>query len=118
MILLICGDREWKLLGPIRTRLQLLIELGIKPVVIHGDCKGADRLADTAAKELGLPVFACEANWDVYGKSAGPIRNGWMAAMNPDLVWAFHANIKESKGTKNMVQQAKAQLIPVMVFDS
>lgn len=118
MILLICGDREWNNIAPIQDRLELLIELGIKPVVIHGNCRGADKLADKAAKRLGLPVFACDANWEVYDKAAGPIRNGWMADMKPDLVWAFYVNIAQSKGTKNMVNQAKARQIPTVVFDS
>jgi hypothetical protein len=118
MILLICGDREWLNIGPIQDRLELLMELGIKPVVIHGNCRGADKLADKAAKRLGLPVFACDANWEVYDKAAGPIRNGWMADLKPDLGWAFHENIKESKGTKDMVNKLKALQIPVVVFDS
>ena len=117
MILLICGSRDWNETVPILERLNKLEDLGIRPVVIHGNCVGADKLAGKCAAQCGLPVFACDANWMVYGKGAGPIRNGWMADMEPDLVWAFHKDIRNSKGTKDMIKQAKLRGIPTMVFD-
>ena len=118
MILLICGGREWNNVSPILDRLEQLEALGIRPIIIHGNCRGADKHGGIAAKQLGLPVFACDAPWAVYGNAAGPIRNGWMADMKPDLVWAFHENIKESKGTKDMLKQARIKGIPYKVFDS
>lgn len=34
----------------------------------------------------------------------------------PDLVVAFHENLEKSKGTKNMIMQAKAKGVPIKVF--
>lgn len=116
MILLICGSREWAEYLPILDALEQLISLGIRPTIIHGNCRGADKLAATAGKSLGLPVFACDAQWEFYGRSAGPVRNKWMADMEPDLVWAFHADMSHSTGTKNMIKHAQAQNIPFKIW--
>ena len=60
---------------------------------------------------------ACPAEWDTFGKAAGPIRNGWMLKMEPDLVLAFHNDIRQSKGTANMVSIARKKGIEVKIFE-
>jgi hypothetical protein len=77
-------------------------------IVIHGAARGADTLAGQAAKELGLDVLEFPADWATYHKSAGPIRNRQMIAQDPDFVWAFHDDIRSSKGTKDMIRVAKS----------
>jgi len=77
-------------------------------VIIHGDCRGADRLAGQAAEQLGLTVRAYPAQWDSHGRAAGPIRNQQMIdEEHPDLVIAFHDDLTKSKGTRDMLQRAK-----------
>jgi hypothetical protein len=58
------------------------------------------------------------ADWDRYGKGAGPIRNKQMLDENPDIemVIAFHTNLTNSKGTKNMIDRAKRRNIKVCIF--
>ena len=46
--------------------------------VISGGARGADTLAERWAKENNIPIKIFKANWDVYGKSAGFIRNADM----------------------------------------
>jgi len=116
VILLICGSREWTNKTIIAAPLANLMYLGIRPTVIHGNCRGADKIADKVAKKLGLPVFACDAQWETYGRAAGPVRNRWMADMEPDLVWAFHKNLMRSTGTRNMIYCAKSRDIPFKVW--
>ena len=41
-------------------------------LLIHGDAKGADRLAGAWAEERGIEVLACPADWKRYGRGAGP----------------------------------------------
>jgi hypothetical protein len=77
--------------------------------IIHGDARGADSLAGGLAKLLGMFVIPVTAKWDIYGKAAGPIRNRQMLALGPDLVLAFHNDIENSLGTKNMVTIARKQ---------
>ncbi|KKN01348.1 hypothetical protein LCGC14_1128740 [marine sediment metagenome] len=53
----------------------------------------------------------------MYGKAAGPIRNKQMLDEGqPHLVLAFHDNIEESTGTKDMVKQAAKRGIETLVI--
>ena len=113
MRLLICGDRKWSNKESIKQEL-----ITIQPdIVIHGACRGADQLADEAAKELGIECSSYPAQWYTYGKAAGPIRNQRMIDEgNPDFVLAFHSDIANSKGTKDMVERAYLSGIPTRVI--
>ena len=103
--LLVCGDRNWKDEETIYEWLYLFNEsedwLGI--TLIHGAAKGADSIAEKVARSFAWEVKPFPANWSELGKKAGPIRNRAMLAEKPDIVLAFHTNLKESKGTKDMV---------------
>jgi hypothetical protein len=105
MKVLVCGDRDWTNKEAIRRELS---KFPPGTVVVHGDCRGADRLAGEVAEELGFRVIPVPADWDTYGDAAGPIRNAKMLREHPDIerVLAFHPNLKKSKGTKNMWHQA------------
>ena len=73
--------------------------------IIEGDAKGADRLAGKWADLKGIGKAVYPADWDKYGKKAGPIRNKQMLDEGkPDCVIAFLT--KNSRGTRNMVSQA------------
>lgn len=103
MKVLICGDREWWNSKKIANRVK---QLPPNTIVIHGACRGADRIAGNAAFNRGLVVRQFPAQWSRYGSAAGPIRNKRMLDEKPDLVIAFHSNLTESKGTKNMLMLA------------
>ena len=83
--------------------------------LIHGDAKGADRLAKAIAEENNIFVHTLPAEWDKYGRAAGPIRNIQMLEMKPVLVLAFYNKI-ESKGTSHTVTEARKRNIPVKIF--
>lgn len=120
MKVLFCGDRNWGDHWMIRDALQHLREAypGRDELEIcHGDARGADRIAGTEAKALGIPVTEYPADWERHGKSAGPIRNRLMVKyFAPDTVYAFHDDLEHSKGTKDMVAYARAHRIPVRIF--
>lgn len=79
--------------------------------IIHGGARGADRGADEWGVANWVPVHEFKADWDKYGKLAGPIRNKEMLEIGkPDLVIAFPGG----KGTSNMVQQAKEAGVEVI----
>jgi hypothetical protein len=106
MRILVCGDRNWTNAEAIRFHLQKYEPS--ETTVIHGDCRGADRLAGAIARELGMEVESYPADWKKYGKAAGPIRNQQMLDDGkPDYVLAFHENIVASRGTRDMVERAK-----------
>jgi hypothetical protein len=84
--------------------------------VVLGDALGTDSLARIACAALGLPHRVHEADWDRYHRAAGPIRNtamlddlGKESLLDPEPreVWYFNKDLKNSKGTKNCVEQAR-----------
>lgn len=115
MRVLICGDRNWTDKELIRGVLK---ELKPKPsIVICGGARGADTLAKEVALELGFRVQEFPANWEQYGKAAGPIRNKQMLQEGqPTLVIAFHDNIKASKGTAHMLYISKYHKIKTRLY--
>lgn len=81
--------------------------------IISGGYKGADELGEEFAEHEGLEVIKFPANWDKYGKSAGPLRNIEMAE-NADILIAFWNG--KSKGTKHMIDVALKKGLEVHVF--
>lgn len=114
MIVLCSGDREWDDLPVIQHCFDELIdEFGEITLVVQGECRGADIMCRDEAKRRDIPVVGYPANWNKYGKSAGPIRNREMLDKHPDvdLVIGFHNNLEESKGTKDMLTEAQRREI-------
>lgn len=98
-----------------------LRKLPADTMVIHGAARGADILGKFVAEKIGLKVIndgkGFPADWRRYGRAAGPIRNQQMIDEGkPDLVLAFHENINESVGTKDMVSRARRVGLKVMII--
>lgn len=71
-------DREW-VTAQLRTSMEVARRAGRTLVVVTGGARGADQLAEQAARTLGLEVRTFHADWDRYGRSAGYRRNELMA---------------------------------------
>lgn len=57
------------------------------------------------------------AKWKEFGRAAGPIRNQQMLDEGkPELVLAFHDDLENSKGTKDMVGRAMKADLPVILY--
>lgn len=105
MRVLVCGSRAWEDGALI---LETLRRLEGVTVVIEGEAPGADTLARLAAEQLGIPVLPFPADWDRYGRGAGPLRNQQMLDEGrPDLVLAFTEDLNSSRGTADMVAHAR-----------
>ena len=85
-------------------------------LVLHGDCRGIDRLVAQISQELGIRTQAFPADWSM-GPSAGPIRNSQMLEEDIDEVWAFHPDITASTGTADLMRQACHKKVPVYLTD-
>lgn len=115
MKILICGSRYYKNYIKIYYYLEKMQNKHEKLIIIEGGARGADQLAKNACIELGIEYKEYKAEWDKYGKGAGPIRNQKMLDDNPDidLVVSFHEDIDSSKGTKDMLKKARKKNISV-----
>lgn len=111
---LVCGSRDWptERAHEIRARIA---ELPPGATIIAGGARGADKLAEEAARELGYRVEVFPANWETDGRSAGYKRNLRMLDQEPDLVIAFR--VGESRGTQHTVDNALARGLDVEVYD-
>ena len=130
MTILICGSRDWNDFKTIKSYLEDVkashtnpntdnTNINPLPTIIHGGCKGADSIAGYLAAQLGFPVKVFKADWQKYGKAAGPKRNQQMLDEgHPTLVVAFHDAITESKGTKDMITRAEKAGIKTIVIKS
>jgi hypothetical protein len=79
-----------------------------------GEKYGADYLGEKYAEEKGYPVIPFPADWDTFGKSAGPIRNEAMAK-SADALIAFWDG--QSRGTKNMIFLARVHKLKIRVVN-
>lgn len=82
-------------------------------VIISGTARGADTLGEQYAHERGYTIERFPADWQQYGKTAGLVRNRQMAD-NADALIVFWDS--QSKGTKNMIMEAKKKGIAVRVI--
>lgn len=117
LVALFCGDRN----SAIVFEESITFELKTLPkfsIVVHGGCKGVDLYAAELARQQKIESVEFKADWDSFGKAAGPLRNEKMLnEMKPDVVFAYHPDIKFSKGTKDMMDRAWKRKIPVYIHD-
>lgn len=119
LVIQITGSRDWRDQSRISAALKDTMvrhdALPDETLVIHGDARGADRLAAQAARYLGCQIEAYPADWSLPGKSAGHIRNQQMLNRTlsfdcPIEVLAFKANfgaVPGKGGTEHMVKICK-----------
>jgi hypothetical protein len=80
--------------------------------VIQGGATGADSGAAAWARSSEIPQSCFPADWDRYGRQAGPLRNTQMLAEGrPDVVIALYP---AGAGTADMVRKARAAGLPVV----
>ena len=116
MRVLVCGSRNWSNRKAVTDFLETLPP---DTLIINGGCRGADTIAKEEALKQGLEVITELADWKKYGRSAGPIRNQLMLDKHhPELVIAFHQNLSESQGTRDMIRRAKQRGTPVKIIEA
>lgn len=84
--------------------------------IISGSATGADSLATIYAKMNIIPYKEFPAKWNLYGKSAGPIRNKEMLDYILDgIPYLLTFWDGESRGTMNMINIAEKAGVPTTV---
>lgn len=111
---LVCGGRDYDNRERVRRTLDAALKAaqsaGKVAVIIHGNARGADLLADQYARERSLKVLSFPADWNLHGRRAGPIRNiKMLTESQPHVIIAF----KGGNGTAHMVRIGKEAGVPV-----
>lgn len=110
---LCCGSRNWTNKERIR---EVMSKFPDDTIIIEGGARGADTMCGDIAKELGLEVIVFPANWKLFGKAAGAIRNKQMLdEEKPDKVFAFSNDLPNSIGTRNMVSISAKAFVPCYI---
>lgn len=112
IVMLVTGTRNT--LTPEHKRIvrekviEVVNKYGNDPIIlVHGDCTGVDKYAaEVASIRKNISIISVKANWEKYGKAAGPIRNKQMLdTYRPHYILAFPS--LESKGTYDCINKAK-----------
>lgn len=80
--------------------------------IVSGTARGADSLGERYAKEHGYPIKKFPAEWSIYQKAAGYIRNKKMAEYSDALIAFWDGR---SKGTGHMIDLAKTRGLKVKI---
>jgi len=104
MKIIIAGGRNYQFTDKDVEKLNSIKHLTTE--IVSGGAKGADSEGERWAKSNGIPVKMFKADWNQYGRAAGPIRNKQMAQY-ADAIVLFPGG----SGTDNMHANAvKANL--------
>lgn len=119
MRVLVCGSRDYSNAEYLNRILSAMHAGTPFTCVIEGEARGADTLAREWAQANGVPVKRYPADWTTHHRAAGPIRNRQMLTDGkPDLVVAFPSvPMPQSKGTRNMVEQATKAGVKVIIAE-
>jgi len=117
MKVLVCGGRYfqdvallWRHLDQLHAKSPITCVIEGGSDAVAGEYYGADYWARMWAQARGINSVTCWADWDQFGRWAGPKRNKEMLEQyGPDLVLAFEGG----KGTADVVKQAQAAGVAV-----
>jgi hypothetical protein len=112
--IIIAGGRDF------RDRDRMVREIGVfdqwrggNAEIVSGGAHGADKMGEWLAETWGFDLTVMDAEWSIYGKGAGFMRNTQMAGY-ADVLIAFWDG--KSKGTKHMIDTALTAGLEVHVY--
>jgi hypothetical protein len=80
---IIAGGRDFTDVEWMEQHVELFAHrsglLGLTPVIVQGEARGADTLAKRAGLARNIEVLSYPADWDRHGRRAGWVRNQEMA---------------------------------------
>lgn len=114
---LVCGGRDftdrafvWAVLDHIKPSFLVTGGQGKKR-----PNKGADLEAEMFARTHQVDFDVVHADWDAFGRSAGPRRNSEILIRYPDLHWAV--GFPGGKGTTDMLEKSRRAGLEVVAFE-
>lgn len=114
--LIVAGSRGFKNYPLLSFHIMYLAHNTYKNMelsIVSGCARGADAMAIRFAHEHDVVLYEFPADWGVYGKRAGFVRNADMGKHSDGLLafWDGH-----SRGTKNMIDFMHSLNKPVHVI--
>lgn len=113
--LIVAGGRDFNDRALMVASLNTFMDnnLGLELSIVSGMARGADLLGHTLAKAHRVKVYEFPADWNLYGKRAGFVRNEAMGRFADGLL-AFWDG--ESRGTYHMISFMKSLKKPVHII--
>ena len=102
---IIAGSRDITDYEFVKSSILEIMEDFTISAVLSGCCRGVDRMGERFAEEHLIPVVKHPARWDLHGKSAGMLRNIYMA-QDAEAAICFWDG--KSRGTGHMIKTARA----------
>lgn len=116
MKVVIAGGRDYVPDPCDKHYIVQMIKLHNIDEIVSGHTQGADTFGEAIAAELGLKCKLFPANWNAYGRSAGPIRNKQMAEYCDAVIL-----LPGGRGTASMRKEAIEHDKPILyertIFD-
>ena len=115
--IIVAGPRDYNNKDFVFAKLDEILSTYSEEIhIIEGGAAGVDSLSKQYARTNYIPFTEYPADWDRYGRSAGPIRNAEMANDADELI-AFVYKQYFSKGTHNMINTARKKGLTIHVVE-
>lgn len=104
MKVIIAGSRHCESFKVVLDAMNESPFVGKITEIVSGGARGVDTIGENLGVLMGIPVKRFPAEWDKFGRAAGPKRNRQMAEYADALIAVLYPG---SRGTANMIEQAK-----------
>lgn len=114
--LIIAGGRDYNDYNFFKEKTAAYIseiQNGEPVQIVSGGANGVDKMGEIFAKENNLDLIVFQADWNKFGRGAGPQRNKQMADYGTHLLSYWNG---ESRGTKSMISLAEKKGVKVNVI--
>lgn len=135
---ILSGDRDWDdplpvefMIRGLRNRWGARRGYGAGLLVVHGAAPGLDSVAEDLCERMNVDTDPNPADWNRYGPSAGPRRNGEMLKKylaskdcHLSLCVGFHNDIMSKtprgnkRGTRDMLDRASNAGVPTLLVSN
>jgi len=85
--------------------------------IVSGTARGADGAGEKYASLYGIPVKRFPADWNTYGRAAGPIRNREMAEYADALLLIWDGKSRGSANMKGEMERRSKNVFEIIIGD-